>query len=87
MEQSKIIEATSDKVWHKTSSLFQSVEKVEKAVINAAVDAVRGEVDALFHSNNHCKKKTESHKIIATKMTSLEQGNGENKYPYGWGLD
>ena len=96
VEQSRMVEEASDKVWKTSSSLFQSIDKVEKAVIHAAVDAVRDEVDTLFHENHDhsdpAKVIRKSQKIAKTRCKTVsaspEEHNTLTKYPYshGWGI-
>eukprot|EP01083_Nonionella_stella_P074549 202270_1 len=82
IDESKIVQAASDKVWETSTSVINSVEKAEKAIVNAAVDAVRDEVDMLFHDHDHLhnpKNRSLKKEISAISTVS-------NKYPYGWGL-
>jgi len=72
---------TSDKVWKTSSTLFHSIDKVEKRMLHAAVNAIRDEVDVLFidhDDHDNCAMNTKR-----VKSTSQDT----YKYPYGWGLD
>ncbi len=93
MKQSHIVEAASDKVWQTSSSLFHTLEKVETAAIHAAVDAVRDEVDTIFHGIDYHEKdlKPDSSSSISRKEKSStkakavsvkQEQNTLSKYPY-----
>lgn len=101
IKQSHIVEAASDKVWQTSSSLFHTLEKVETAAIHAAVDAVRDEVDTIFHDIDHhestlkaanssssIRRKEKSSPKVKAVSVKQEQ-NTITKYPYdlsyGWG--
>lgn len=100
MKQSHIVEAASDKVWQTSSSFFHTLEKVETAAIHAAVDAVRDEVDTIFHGIDHhekvlkpvssisiSRKEKSSTKVKAVSVK--QEQNTLSRYPYdlsyGWG--
>ena len=93
LDESKIVQAASDKVWKTSSSLIHSVEKVEKAIVHAAVDAVRDEVDVLFHDHDHdhihhiLPVSSKVTRKIPNRRTLSNELNTITKYPYGWGLD
>lgn len=86
-----------DEVKSVSSSILHSVEVAEKAF----VDAVRDEVDVLFHDKDHehhqTMEKAKEVKPVSTK-TVIKKHDGKteelddldmftiNHYPYGWGL-
>jgi len=67
------------------------MEKVEKSIAHAALDAVRDEVDLLFHDTHTPPSTTNSKALNVSRKKNLKCGpaseSSPTKFPYGWGLD